>query len=149
MTNKANLNLMFPSSWVAEILPARPLILPKKQFVYPQQAEEVERGALEVMVQPATGEPFLATCALGFEQIVYRPVLEVRALPDQGLLLFVGHHSLLAWGAGGKVWQTERLSSEGVTITGVEGDVLLGVGWDLMTDADLPFVLDLKTGKRM
>jgi hypothetical protein len=66
-------DLSFPHNWQAAILPARPAILPARHFVYPRDAEEVERGALEVLVKPqAEGEsalrvqPFLATCALGF-----------------------------------------------------------------------------------
>ena len=40
---------------------------PARQFVYPAQVEEVERGALEVMIRPPDhAGPFLATCALGF-----------------------------------------------------------------------------------
>ena len=178
-------DLTFPHNWTAEILAARPLILPKRQFVYPKQAEEVERGAMEVLVRPASAEPFLATCALGFAdpaapsgvwscphpdwlcavsggyaylidttaperfaQVEYRPVLEVRALVEQRLLLFVGHHSMLSWGVDGKAWQTGRLSSEGVTITDIEADVLRGVGWDLRSDADVPFAIDIQTGER-
>jgi hypothetical protein len=182
------IHLDFQHHWTAEILPQRPLILHKRQFVYPRQAEEVERGALEVLVRPAVAvkEPFLATCALGFADpaapsgiwscpnpewvcavsggyaylidtaapenfvhVEYRPVLEVRPLLEQRLLLFVGHHSLLAWGEHGKAWQTKRLSSEGVTITEIEGDVLRGMGWDLMSDADVPFAIDLRTGERI
>jgi len=176
-------DLTFPHNWTAEILRARPLIVPRKQFVYPRQAEEVERGALEAMVRPANAEPFLATFALGFadpaaptgiwsapnpawmcgvaggyaylvntaepeqfEQIEYRPVLEVRALAEQQLLLFTGHHSLLAWGANGKAWQTARLSWEGVQITEIAGDELRGLGWDLRTDRDVHFSVDLRTG---
>src|ERR1700756_8270 len=163
------ITLNFPHSWSAEILPLRPLILPRQQFVYPKQAEDIERGALEVIVRPAETEPFLATFALGFsdptvptglwscpapdwlcavaggyaylvntsqpkqfEQIEYRPVLLVRALPSHGLLIFAGHHSLLAWGADGSCWQTERLSSEGIEITHISGDRLEGIGWDLI-----------------
>ena len=48
------------------MLAARPPILPRRHFVYPAEVEEVERGALELMVRPAAGEAFLATCALGF-----------------------------------------------------------------------------------
>ena len=185
----ATVDFTFAHEWTAEILPARPLILPRRQFVYPKYAEEVERGALEVMVRPAGAsapefsEPFLGTFALGFSdpaaptglwscpdpqwlcavsggyaylvntarpeefaQVPYRPVLEVRALPEQGLLLFAGHYSLLAWGAGGKAWETARLSWEGVQITGVEGRWLHGVGWDMRTDRDVPFTVDLETG---
>src|SRR5580658_4550916 len=43
----------FPHSWQAEILPARPLILPARHFIYPRAAEEVERGALEVLIRPS------------------------------------------------------------------------------------------------
>src|SRR6266568_3812184 len=58
----------FPHRWHAEELKARPLILPPRHFIYPREAEEVERGALEVLVRPGSEEsqPFLATCALGF-----------------------------------------------------------------------------------
>ena len=62
----AQVDFTFPHPWSAEFLKARPLILPRRQFVYPRQAEEVERGALEVLVRPAGAEAFLATCALGF-----------------------------------------------------------------------------------
>ena len=46
----------FPHHWQAEVLPARPIILPTRHFVYPREAEEVERGALEVLIRP-TEEP--------------------------------------------------------------------------------------------
>ena len=61
-------HLSFAHRWQAEILPARPAILPARHFVYPRDAEEVERGALELLVRPEaeTSQPFLATCALGF-----------------------------------------------------------------------------------
>jgi hypothetical protein len=74
-------------------------------------------------------------------------VLEVRALAEQRLLLFVGHHAIAAWSAGGKAWETGRLSWEGVQITAVEGDQLHGLGWDLRTDRDIPFTVDLATGQ--
>ena len=185
----ASIDLSFPHQWQAEVLAARPAILPARHFVYPREAEEVERGALEVLVRPnqpdAPGaQPFLATCALGFHDplvptglwstprpqeicavsggyaylidttapeqftmIPYRPVLGVRPLPKEKLLLFVGHHAILAWGEQGEAWRSQRLSSEGVTITGVEDGVLRGLGWDMMTDKESPFALDLRTGQ--
>ena len=182
------IDLRFPHRWQAEVLAARPLILPPRHFVYPRDAEEVERGALEVLVRPKLGcvQPFLATCALGFRDpavptglwsapkpeeicavsggyayiidttaperftmIPYRPVLGVHAVPAEGLLLFVGHHSILAWGCDGQAWQSEKLSSEGVTISSIEASVAHGLGWDLMTDKEIPFALDLRTGYRI
>jgi len=52
----ATIDLSFPHCWQAEILPARPIILPARHFVYPREAEEVERGALEVLVRPDAAE---------------------------------------------------------------------------------------------
>jgi hypothetical protein len=175
----------FPYRWHAEVLKARPLILPPRRFVYPREAEEVERGALEVLIRPESSEiqPFLATCALGFRDpaaptglwstpnpqeicavsggyaflidttapqrftmIPFRPVLEIRPLPAHDLLLFVGHHAILAWGAQGEAWCSEKLSDEGVTITTIQNGVLHGLGWNLMSDKETPFALDVKTG---
>ncbi len=60
----------FPHTWTAEILKAPPLIAPARQFTYPQQIageeDALARGALQLMVRPARGGTFLATCALGF-----------------------------------------------------------------------------------
>lgn len=181
----ASIDLSFPHAWQAEILASRPLILPPRHFTYPAEAEEVERGALEVLLRPESGEPFLATCALGFrdpaaptglwsspkrEEVLavsggyaflidtaaperftmlpYRPVLAVRVAVEDGLLLFAGHRSILAWGRDGQAWESERLSDEGVTIDAIENGVLRGSGWEMRTDKEVPFAVDLRNGKR-
>lgn len=181
----SRVDFTFEHAWKAEILAERPPILPPRRFVYPREAEEVERGALEVMVRPAEGAPFLATFALGFADpgaptglwscpardelcavsggyayvvdtrdperfthLPFRPVLEVRALREQRVLLFAGHYALLAWGDDGQAWQTARLSAEGVRIEAIRGDELHGFGWDLLTDQEVPFTVDLRTGER-
>jgi hypothetical protein len=191
-----HVDLSFPHRWQAEVLAARPLILPPRHFVYPQAAEEVERGALEVLVRLEAGpdaqsdgsdaQPFLATCALGFRDpaapsglwstprpeeicavaggyaylidttrperfamVPYRPVLEIRPMVRESLLLFVGHHSILAWGRDGMAWESTKLSDEGVTITGSDGGILRGTGWDMMSDREKPFALELRSGMRL
>lgn len=195
----ASLDLAFPHRWHAEILPARPLILPSRHYVYPRDAEEVERGALEILIRPGGGEVakpsdqecsstqgFLATCALGFRDptvptgiwscpnaqvlcavsggyaylidtaaperftmLPYRPVLEVRSLPEHNLLLFVSHHAMLAWDDRGLAWESEKLSDEGVTITAIEAGLLHGLAWHMITDEETPFTLDLNTGQKV
>lgn len=170
---------------MAEILTARPMILPARQFVYPARAEEVERGALEIIVRPSLGAgPFLATCALGFagdnapsgiwacpdpvwicavaggyaylidtsdpdrwEQVAYRPVTNVTVVAEHALLVFAGFQSLMAWGRSGKVWETGRLSWDGLRITAIRGETLLGLGWDMTTDREVEFNVNLKTGE--
>jgi len=203
------IDLRFPHTWQAEVLPARPLILPARHYVYPREAEEVERGALEVLIRPhiqpgapgldsetreSTGDssgqqatqPFLATCALGFRDpavptglwstpepekicavaggyaylidtaaperftmLAYRPVLEVLPVPESGLLLFVGNRTILAWGGDGQAWESEKLSDEGVTITGVANGMLRGAGWAMRLDKETAFAIDLASGLRV
>jgi hypothetical protein len=179
------LDFSFPCTWKAEILSARPAILPARHFVYPRDVEEVERGALEVLVRTNEpgASPFLATCALGFRDpavpsglwsapnpdemcavaggyayiidttapdrfimLPYRPVLGVQPAVDQRLLLFVGNRTILAWGPDGEAWQSPKLSDEGLTITSIDHGILCGLGWNLMTDKDTPFRLDLRSG---
>ena len=178
----------FAQNWTAEVLARPPMIAPARQFIYPQQIageeDALARGALQILVHPATGGAFLATCALGFTDprmptgvhacpnpnelcavaggyayiidtahpersthIAQKPVVEVRPLPAQGLLVFTGFHSMTAWGVNGQAWESARLSWEGIRITGVEGDTLHGLGWNLMTDKEIPFTLDLATGR--
>jgi len=79
--------------------------------------------------------------------LALRPVVEVRSLPANGLLLFVGFHYIVAWGTDGEAWQSARLSWEGVRITGVDGDTLTGTGWNMLTDREVTFTLDLRTGR--
>ncbi len=79
--------------------------------------------------------------------ITLKPVVEVRSLPEQNLLLFSGFHTIVAWGEDGVAWQTAKLSWEGLRITAVEGDTLHGFGWNLMTDKEVAFSVDLLTGQ--
>jgi len=79
--------------------------------------------------------------------IALKPVVEVQTLVAQKLLLFVGFHSIVAWGHDGLVWESARLSWEGIRITRIEGNVLHGTGWNLMTDREVAFSLDLFTGQ--
>ena len=175
-------------SWTAEVLTQPPMIAPARQFTYPQQIageeDALARGALQLMVRPASGGAFLATCALGFTDptmptgvfacpnpdelcavaggyayivdtahpehsthIALKPVVEVRSLPEQNLLLFSGFHTIVAWGEDGVAWQTAKLSWEGFRITAIEGDTLHGFGWNLMTDKEVAFSVDLLTGQ--
>jgi hypothetical protein len=88
-----------------------------------------------------TGQPEHCT------HIALKPVVEVRMLVAQDLLLFVGFHSIVAWGRNGVVWESARLSWEGIHITGIKDDVLHGTGWNLLTDREVNFSLDLHSGQ--
>ena len=81
-----------------------------------------------------------------FTMIPYRPVLELRAAVAEGLLLFTGHRSILAWGSAGQVWESPKLSDEGVTILSIDNGLLCGTGWEMTSDREMPFTLDLRNG---
>jgi hypothetical protein len=187
MTDATTPEESFAQDWSAEILTRPPLIAPARQFIYPQQIageeDALARGALQLLVRPATGGTFLASCALGFTDptmptgvfacpnpqqmcavaggyayvidtaqpehcthLPLKPVVEVHPLVAHRLLLFVGFHSIVAWGHEALAWESARLSWEGVRITGIEGNVLHGFGWNLLTDREASFSLDLLTG---
>ena len=76
-----------------------------------------------------------------------KPVADLLVLPAYGLLIFVGFQSLMAWGRDGLTWETARLSWEGVRLGDVEGDTLHGFGWNMQTDKDVAFAVDLRTGQ--
>lgn len=177
----------FSSSWSAEILRTPPLIAPARQFTWPQQVageeDALARGALLLMVKPAAGGNFLATCALGFrdpslpsgvwacprpddllavaggyayladtrspercQHLPLRPVTSVLPAPEANLILLAGFHTVAALGASGLLWETARLSWEGVTLQEVREGQLQGLGWNMHTDREVPFAVDLTTG---
>ena len=78
--------------------------------------------------------------------IPLKPVAEVLVLAEHGLLIFIGFHAIVAWGREGLAWQTARLSWEGIRIAGAEGGALKGFGWNMPTDKEVEFSIDLRTG---
>ena len=177
----------FRRTWEVEVLEAQPMIAPARRYTYPREVageeEAMARGAMELMVRPAKGGAFLATCSLGFRdrsmptgvwstpspevmcavaggyaylvettapervvQVPLRPVTAVRALEQEGLLVFAGFTHLVAWGEEGQRWTTGRLSWEGVTLGEVADGRIAGMGWEMVSDKELPFSVDLRTG---
>jgi hypothetical protein len=164
------------------------MIAPARQFTYPLQIageeDSLARGALQLMVRPAHGGAFLATCALGFTSasmptgifacpnpdelcavaggyayiidtaqpgrsthLRLRPVVELRVLGEHGLLLFAGFHQIAAWGKDGLAWETARLSWEGLRLGDVKDGRLHGFGWNMPTDQEVEFAVNLRTGE--
>lgn len=85
------------------------------------------------------------TCSM----IGLKPVVAVVPAIPAELLLFVGLHRIVAWGRDGLAWETARLSWEGVRVLTVEERELVGLGWNLMSDKEVEFRVDLQTGKHV
>ena len=75
-----------------------------------------------------------------------RPVTQVLPTPGAGLILLAGFHTVAALDANGLRWQTARLSWEGVTLGEVRDGKLHGLGWNMHTNREAPFTVDLTTG---
>jgi hypothetical protein len=73
--------------------------------------------------------------------------VSIHPAPTNNLLLFTGFHIIFAWGPDGEAWHTQRLSWEGIHITGIEGHTLHGTGWNMRTDMESLFTVDLRTGQ--
>jgi hypothetical protein len=177
----------FPQTWSAEVLTTPPLIAPARQFMYPRRVageeDAMNRGALHLLVKPASGGTFLATCALGFRDVSLpagvfacpaaddmlavaggygylvntttpersvhlpmRPVTRVVSAVDEGLILLVGFHTVAAVGPEGLLWETAKLSWEGVTLSDIRDGELHGEGWNMPANREIPFTVDLRTG---
>lgn len=80
------------------------------------------------------------------EHLSLRPVTQVIPVEAEGLLLLAGFHEVLAIGAGGVLWTSARLTWEGLTLGQVVDGQMHGTGWNLPTDREVPFVLNLRTG---
>lgn len=76
-----------------------------------------------------------------------RPVTAVLPAVGEGVLLLAGFHQVCAVDENGLRWTTPRLSWEGITLSEVRKGQLHGLGWDLTTDRELPFSVDLRTGE--
>jgi hypothetical protein len=79
--------------------------------------------------------------------LALRPVTRILPAPSAGVILLAGFHNVLAIDANGLRWQSARLSWEGITLADADDKHLHGTGWNLNTDREVPFTVDLLTGK--
>lgn len=79
-------------------------------------------------------------------QVGLKPVTAVLPLPEHNLLLFSGFHAIHAYGPDGLAWTTGRLSWDGIRLGGVVDGRLEGTGWNMLTDREVPFFVELATG---
>lgn len=76
-----------------------------------------------------------------------RPTTQILPATSANLILLAGFHNILAADANGLRWQSKRLSWEGVSMIEVRDHHLHGTGWNLHTDREVPFSIDLTTGE--
>lgn len=81
-----------------------------------------------------------------FEEVSAFPVMAVVPVPAREILIFSSQTKLYAYGTSGLVWESNRLAWDEIKITCVDGDILKGTVWDLQSEEDVPFQVNLETG---
>jgi hypothetical protein len=114
--------------------------LPSGVFACPAEDDMLAvAGGYAYLVNTTTPE----TCV----HLPLRPVTQIVSAVDEGLILLAGFHTVAAVGAAGLLWETGKLSWEGVKLGEVRDGKLYGEGWHMQTDRELPFTIDLRTGE--
>lgn len=86
-----------------------------------------------------------------WEKIPLLPVLSVRPIPEQRLLVFSDFIRLAAYSIHGLAWESPRLCWDSLKITHVTKDTIEGTGYDPTNSTmhEMRFVVDLKTGRSL
>jgi hypothetical protein len=114
------------------------------------------KGASGILTTPdpkrlcvvAQGEGYLvsANAPMSWERVQATPIIDVRAVPAQAIIVFAEFTRLIAYGPGGLKWKTKRLSWDNLKIREVTDTFIKGEFWDIRTEAMASFVVDLATG---
>ena len=82
-----------------------------------------------------------------WETVKATPIVDVRPVRAQGIIVFANFTELVAYGPTGIRWRTKRLAWDSLKITEVTDTTIKGEFWDVRNDANSNFVVDLATGK--
>jgi hypothetical protein len=96
----------------------------------------------------ATGEGYIvsANAPTTWEPVRATPIIDVRLIRAQGLMVFASFTDLVAYGPTGIRWRTKRLTWDNLKITEVTDAFIKGEFWDIRTEATASFTVDLATG---
>jgi hypothetical protein len=100
------------------------------------------------VVSKGAGYFVSADTPTSWEAVGFGPILDVRPVPAQGLLIFAGYNELIAFGANGFRWRTQDLVWDDLVITEVTDTHIRGRGWNPQEEAaSYRFSVDLSTGE--
>lgn len=76
-----------------------------------------------------------------------RPVVQALPAAAAQLLLLCDFTTITAIGSSGVAWETPALTWEGLSLGKIEDGILHGLGWDAIKDREVPFTVELATGR--
>jgi hypothetical protein len=96
----------------------------------------------------AMGEGYIvsANASAAWEPVRATPIIDVRPIRAQGIIVFASFTELVAYGPTGIKWRTKRLTWDNLKITEVTDTLIRGEFFDIRSEATEGFVVDLATG---
>jgi hypothetical protein len=104
-----------------------------------------DAGRLCVVAKGA-GYLVSACSPMTWEAVQATPILDVRPIRAQGIIVFATFTDLVAYGSTGIKWRTRQLSWDNLKITAVTDTFIEGEFEDFHTEATAVFTVDLATG---
>ena len=74
------------------------------------------------------------------------PIVDVRVSVKHNIVIFADCTGLIAYGEMGLLWRTNRLAFDGLKITGITGNFVVGEYFDIRTEKIESFRVDLFNG---
>ena len=96
----------------------------------------------------AKGEAYIASPydPVLFQVVKSCPVIGVVPIPNHDLMIFYDFTEIFAYGEDGLVWETKRISWDGIKINEVTGTEIIGQSWDAPNEEYVEFRVDLTNG---
>lgn len=86
-------------------------------------------------------------CPEIYDDVPIFPILALRSSSKHRLLIFANHTEILAVSAEGVAWRTARLSWDSMQLTSMSEDELCGVFWDMRSESEQCFTVNLINGE--
>lgn len=81
-----------------------------------------------------------------FIYVKSNPVIHVIPVPSRNLILFHDYTEIVAYNENGLMWETARISWDGIEIDKVSDTMIFGKSWDAPNEKYVQFSVDLTDG---
>lgn len=82
-----------------------------------------------------------------YEVIGIEPIIQAIPIPEKNMFVFSDYTNVTAYSEDGMLWQTDRISWNGLKIDSIHNSYLQGTYFDVKNDEDSSFIVDLSDGK--
>ncbi|GAW86335.1 conserved hypothetical protein [Bathymodiolus platifrons methanotrophic gill symbiont] len=112
----------------------------------------------ECRIYPGPGKQHLTVVAKGdayivspysvssFQVVKSCPVIRVIPVPSHNVVIFHDFTEIIAYGENGLLWETKRISWDGIEISEVTSDEIIGQSRDAANEKYVEFRVDLTNG---